>query len=90
MCLDTVTDTNETLNTDDNSDAVIDLGYEKNFLNGLSDYDNEGWYIHIAPTLSEESVIPMIGDEDAVDNIPKNPPQCDKSHGCAHGAAVRI
>ena len=92
MCLDTVTDMNETLNTvtDDNSDAVIDLGYEKNFLNGLSDYDNEGRYIHIAPTLSEESVIPMIADEDAVDNIPKNPPQCDRSHGFAHGAAVRI
>ena len=33
MCLDTVTDMNETLNTvtGDNSDVVIDLGYEKNF-----------------------------------------------------------
>ena len=29
----------------------------------------------------------MIADEDAVDHIPKNPPQCDRSHGCAHGAA---
>ena len=42
MCLDTVTDMNETLNTltGDNSDAVIDLRYEKSFHNGLSDYDN--------------------------------------------------
>ena len=40
-------------------------------------------------TLSEESAIPMIADEDAVDHIPKNPPQCDRSHGCAHGAAAR-
>ena len=33
MCLDTVTDMNETLNivTDDNSDAVIDLGLSENF-----------------------------------------------------------
>ena len=37
MCLDPVTDLNEALNivTGDNSDAVIDLGYEKNFHNGL-------------------------------------------------------
>ena len=37
ICLDTVTDVNKTLNivTGDNSDAVIDLGYEKNFHNGL-------------------------------------------------------
>ena len=37
MCLDTVTDMNETLNTvtGDNSDVVIDLGYEKNFHNRL-------------------------------------------------------
>ena len=43
MNLDTVIDMNETLNivTCDNSDAGIDLGYEKNFQNGLSDYDNE-------------------------------------------------
>ena len=41
MCLDTVTDMNEKLNTvtGDNSEAVIDLGYEKNFHNGHSDYD---------------------------------------------------
>ena len=33
MCIDTVTDMNETLIivTGDNSDAVIDLGYEKKF-----------------------------------------------------------
>ena len=33
MCLDTVTDMNETLNivTDDNSDAVIDLELSENF-----------------------------------------------------------
>ena len=75
MCLDTVTDMNETLNivTGDNSDAVIDLGYEKDFHNGLSDYDNESLYIRIIPNLSEESVIPMIADEDAVDHIFKNP-----------------
>ena len=41
MCLDTVIDMNETLNivTGANSDAVIDLGYEENFHDGLSDYD---------------------------------------------------
>ena len=35
MCLDTVTDMNETLNivTGDNSDDVIDLGCEKKFHN---------------------------------------------------------
>ena len=91
MCLDTVTDMNKTLNivTGANSDVVFDLGYEKNFHYGLSDYDNESLYIPIVPTLSEESAIPMIADEDAVDHIPKNPPQCDRSHGCAHGAANR-
>ena len=45
-------------------------------------------HIPIVPTLSEEPSIPMNADEDAVDNILKNPPQCDRSHGCAHGAAV--
>ena len=39
--------------------------------------------------MSEESAIPMIADEDAVDHIPKNLPQCDRSHGCAQGAAAR-
>ena len=29
----------------------------------------------------------MMADEDAVDHIPKTIPQCDRSHGCAHGAA---
>ena len=81
---------NETLNTVTcgNSDAVIDLGNQKNFHNGLSNYDNESLYILIAPTLSEESAIPMIADEDAVDHIPKNLPQCDRSHGHAHGATA--
>ena len=90
MYLDTVTDMNETLNivTGDNSDAVADLQYEKHFHNWLSDYDNESMYIPIVPTLSEESAIPMIADEDAVDHIPKNLPQCDRSHGHAHGATA--
>ena len=71
--------------TGDNSDAVIDLGYEKNFQIGLSDYDNGSLYICIVTTLSEESAILMIADEDAFDHISKNPPQCDRSHCCAHG-----
>ena len=74
--------------TGDNSDAVIDLGYEKNFHNGVSDYDNESLYIPIVPTLSEEYAIPMIADEGAVDHIPKNSRQCDRSHRCAHGATA--
>ena len=32
----------------------------------------------------------MIVGEDAVDHILKNPPQCDRSRGCAHGPAVCI
>ena len=89
MCLYIVTDMSDALNivTGDNSDAVIDLD-EKNFLNGLIDYDNESLYIPIAPTLSEESAIPVIAD-DTVDYIPINSPQSDRSHGCAHGAAAR-
>ena len=91
MYLDIVTDMNEALNivTSDNSDAVIDLGYEKNFHNWLSDYDNKSLYVPIVPTLSEDSAIHMIGDEDAVDHIPKNPPHCDRSRGCSHDAAAR-
>ena len=46
-------------------------------------------YIPIVSTLSEESAIPMIADEDAVDHNPKNLPQCDRSHGRAHGATAR-
>ena len=46
-------------------------------------------YISIVPPLSEESAIPMIADEDAVDHISKNTPKCDRRHGCAHGAAAR-
>ena len=91
MSLDTNTDMNETLNTltSDNSDAVIDLVQEKNFHKGLSGYGNESLYIPVAPTLFEDSAIPMIADEDAVDHTPKNTPQYDRSHGCAHGAAAR-
>ena len=91
MYLDTVTDTNETLKIvpGDNSDADIDLRYEKTFHNGLSDYDdNESLHIPIVPTLSEESATPMIPDEDAVDHIPKIHPPCGRSHVCAHGAAA--
>ena len=82
---------NETLDTvpGDNFDVDIDLGYEKKFHNGLSDYDNGSLYLPIVSTLSEESPIPMIANEDAVDYIPKNPPPCGTSHGCAHGAATR-
>ena len=92
MCLDKVTDMNETLNivTTDSSVAVIDLGCEKSFHNGLSDYDNESLYIPIAPTLSEESVILMIADEDAVEHILKNLLQCDRSHGYAHGMLLTL
>ena len=68
---------NETINivTGDNSDSVIDLGYEKYFHNRLSDYDKESLYILIVPNLSEKSSIPMIADENAVghtSNIPHN------------------
>ena len=46
---------NETPNTvpGDNSDADIDLGYEKKFHNRLNNYDNESLYIPIVRTLSE-------------------------------------
>ena len=74
--------------TCDNSDAVIDLGYEKNFHIGLRDYDNGSLYIRIVTTLSEESAILMIADEDAFDHSPKNPTHCDRSHYCAHGPAT--
>ena len=90
ICLDTVTDMNETLNTvpGDNSDTDIDLGYEKNFHSELSDYDNESLYIPIVWTLSEESSSPMLGDKDGVDYIPKNPQPCGRSHVCVHSAAA--
>ena len=32
----------------------------------------------------------MIADEDAVDHIAKNHPQCDRSHGCAQGALLAL
>ena len=60
----------------------------ENFHNGLSDYDNEGLYVSIVPTLPEKSAIPMIADEDAVYHILTNPPQCDRSHGCAQDAVA--
>ena len=31
----------------------------------------------------------MIADEDAVDDVPKDPQQWDRSHGCAHDTAAR-
>ena len=90
MCLNTVTDT-KTFNTvpGDNSNADIELGYEKKFHNGLSDYDNDSLYIPIVSTLSEESYIPMIAVEDAVDHIPKNSQPRGRSHSCAQGVGAR-
>ena len=73
----------------DNSDADIDLGYEKQFHNGLNGYNNESLYIPIVPTLSEESAVSMIADEYALDHIPINSTICGKSHACAHSAAAR-
>ena len=72
MCLDTAIDMNETPNTvpGENSDADFDLGYEKNFYE-LRNCDNESLDIPIVPILTEESVLPIIVDEDAVDHIPK-------------------
>ena len=89
MCIDRATDMKETLNTmlGYNSDADIDLGYEKNFYE-LRNCDNENLYIPIVPTSIEESAIPIIVDEDAVDHIPKNSPPCGRSHVCAHGTAA--
>ena len=76
MYLNTAIDMNETLNTvpEDNFDADTDLGYGKKFYNKLNDCDNESLYISIVLTLSEESAIPMIADEDATDHTPKNTP----------------
>ena len=90
MCLNTVTDI-KTLNTvpGDNFNADIELGYEKNFHNGLSDYDNDSLYILIIPTLSEESSILMIADEDDADHIPKNSQPRGRSQSCAQGAGAR-
>ena len=89
MRLDTVTDMNETHTLpDDNCEADIDLGYEKNFHNRLSDYDNQSMYIPIVSTLSDKSTICIITDGDAVDYISKNPPPCGRSHVCAQDAAA--
>ena len=73
MCLDTTTDINETLSIvpGDNSDADIDLRYEKIFYE-LRNCDNKSLYIPIVSTLTEESAIPIIVDKDAVDHITKN------------------
>ena len=85
----TVTDMNETyIVPGDNSNTDIDLGYEKKFHNGLSDYDNKSIYVPSVSTLSEESAISMNTDEDAVDYITKNSPPCGRSHVCAQGAAA--
>ena len=89
MRLDTVTDMNETHTLpDDNCDADIDLGYEKNFHNRLSDYDNKSMYKPIVSTLSDKSAISIITDGDAVDYISKNHPPCGRSHVCAQDAAA--
>ena len=50
----------------------------------------KSFIIIIVHTLFEEFAIPMIAGEDAVDHILKNPPQCDRSCGFAHGPAVCI
>ena len=64
ICIGTAIDMNKILSTvlGDNSDADIDLGCEKKNYSELSDCDNEGLYIFIVPTVSEESAIPMIAD----------------------------
>ena len=83
MCLETVTDMNETHTIPgDNSDADIDLRYEKHFHNKLSDYDSNSLYVPIVSTLSEKSAVSIITDEDAVDYIPKNFTPCGRSHVC--------
>ena len=71
----------------DNSDHDINLGYEKNFYE-FRNCDNKSLYIPIVPTLTEESAIPIIVDEDAVDHIPKKPPPCGRSDVCTQGAVV--
>ena len=74
MCLDTFTDMNETHTVPgDNSDTDIDLGYERNFHNELSDYVNKDMFMLLVSTLFEKSAISLITDENAVDYIPKNP-----------------
>ena len=91
MCLDTITDTNETPKTvpGDNFDADTDLEYDKYFYNAVSDEDNKNLHIPILPTLSDESAFPMIADKDAVDYIHKNLQVCGtRSFVCTHGAAT--
>ena len=63
LYLDTVTDMNETLNIvpGDNSDADVDLGFEKNIHNELSDY--EILHIPIDLILSEEFLKGFTGKE---------------------------
>ena len=46
-------------------------------------------YIPIVPTLSEESAIPMITDEDAVDHITKTHAPCSRGHFCTFDTAGR-
>ena len=86
MCLDTVTDMNKPLNivrvTGDNSDTV----WEKFSIMDLVIIIMKANCSHFVWGIS---AIPMIADEDAVDYIPKNLPQCDRGHRCAHGTAAR-
>ena len=74
MCLDTFTDMNETHTVPgDNSDTDIDLGYERNFHNELSDYVNKDMFMLLVSTLFEKSAISLITDENALTIFLKTP-----------------
>ena len=90
MWLDTAVDMNEILIKvlGDDSEANWFRLWE-NVSYELSDCENESLHILTVPTFSEEFATSMIADEDPVDNIPKNPTPCGRSHGCAHCAADR-
>ena len=90
MWLDTAIDMNERLDTllSDDSDAGIDVDrYKKKSYDELSDCYNENLYIPSVPTLSQQSAIRMIADENVIDYDPKNFLSHDRSHFCTHGAA---
>ena len=74
MCLYTATDRNETLSTVpvDNSDADINLGYDKNYFE-LKNCDNGAFLYLLFPVQIKNSITV---DEDAVDHIPKKIPPC--------------
>ena len=74
MCLYTAIDRNETLSTvpGDNSDADINLGYDKNYFE-LINCDNGAFLYLLFPLQMKNSIIV---DEDAVDHIPKKIPPC--------------